>query len=96
MIGLLDSIEIEHCGSTANMRSVANVIVKDRQTLVVKPFDEEASKRRPSIHLNNLGQIRGSICKAINAAGLNYNARVEGQNIIIQIPKYGSNSRTAH
>ena len=68
---MLDSVEVEYYGSKVPLNQVANVNVRDAQTLVVQVWDRS---------------MLGTVEKAIRNANLGFNPVNNGEMLIINIP----------
>ncbi len=68
---MLDSVEVEYYGSKVPLNQVANVNIRDAQTLVVQVWDRS---------------MLGTVEKAIRNANLGFNPVNNGEMLIINIP----------
>ncbi|CAI2182670.1 13192_t:CDS:2 [Funneliformis geosporum] len=69
---ILDSVIVPFKGNSAPLKDIAQVIVKDPQTLIVHVHEEELIK---------------AVDKSIRVANLNLNPMIEGKHIKVPIPK---------
>ncbi|KAG9289133.1 hypothetical protein G9A89_022442 [Geosiphon pyriformis] len=75
---ILDPVNVAHKGGQSPLKDIAQVIVKDPQTLMINVHDEE---------------LLGAVQKAILGANLNLNPVLDGKGLKVLIPKITSEYR---
>ncbi|CAK0736031.1 hypothetical protein CVIRNUC_000680 [Coccomyxa viridis] len=70
--GMLDALKVDIYGDRVALKAVGSVSVRDSQMLAVSPFDPQALKL---------------IEKAVRESPLKLNPRLEGQELLIPVPK---------
>ncbi len=75
---ILNGINVDYYGTPTPLNSLANVLVPDARTLMIKPYDKSAIK---------------DILKAINESNLGINPSDNGEAVILTIPQLTEDTR---
>ena len=102
--GMLDHLKVDAYGDKLSLRSMASVTVRESQLLAVSAFDAQVRRVLLDIQLavprmalcaasvTTMGEPRlqtlPAIAKAIRESALQLNPRVEGQEVLVPVPRW--------